>query len=87
MRGWGRWGDGFHSSGEEAVSKSIYVEFDAPIPFSSRKRHKHYVSRVGGIYECGESSPLYSFHHMGQVLHLPDHAAALRQRMLSIVAM
>lgn len=53
MRGWGTWGDGFHSSGDEAGSKSIYVEFDAPVPFSSGKRHKHYVSGVGGIHECG----------------------------------
>lgn len=29
-----RWGDGFHSSGEEAVFKSVCVGADIPVPLS-----------------------------------------------------
>lgn len=53
-----RWGNGFHSSGEEAVSHSVGVSFNVPEPLSRGKRHKKFVSRVGGVcsYTTGPPS-------------------------------
>jgi len=41
----------FYSPGEEAVSQSVGVGFDTPVPLSRWKRHKQFMSWVVGV--CG----------------------------------
>lgn len=43
-----RWGIGFHSSGEEAMSPLIGMSFSMFVPLSREKRDKLFMSWVGG---------------------------------------